>query len=227
MPGDQLAPVINELRDNYFSLPSIDILRQARVRLDMMHFIFEQQLWLKILYRRYIMIDSSPQLGFDFLIVREYRIRIPVADALDPLVRQRLNLNDCFEERICPVSVVGAGKANLVTKSVKAANIWLMESNSPDMFHGKRAEVIGGLSDQGTERNVGEDTVFSLSQFRGAFHPDSNNAFMYPNCLWVTGLLHILYNALEEAITSLPGYDDFIAKLRILDQLLSDRMLRR
>jgi hypothetical protein len=159
--------------------------------------------------------------------VKEDRIRIPIADMYDPQVRARLNLNDCFEERTCPVSVVGVGKASLVTKTLKAANIYLMESASAVMFHGKRAELIGGTSDQGTEKGMGEDTVFALSQFAGLYASGSKHAFMYPNVLWVTGMMHILYNGLEEAVTSLPGYEDFIEKLRVLERFLSDGPLRR
>ena len=60
-------PVVQELRtDTLAPLPSLNLMRMARVKLDMMSILFERRLFLRYRFVRYLLIDSSPQLGFNF-----------------------------------------------------------------------------------------------------------------------------------------------------------------
>ena len=78
-------------------------------------------------HRRYVMADSSPQLGLSFLVVREDRIRIPRCS--DLVVHDvGLRLSRSFESRLCVLSTIGRRNATLAKESINGANIYMMES---------------------------------------------------------------------------------------------------
>ena len=156
------------------------------------------------------MVDASPQLGMSFLCVREDRIRLPRAElGLD--FRKAYDLNSAFETRICPLSTLGLGHAGLVKKAINVANVYLMEAETLERFHEARQEVVGYLSDQGTEKKVAELTVGVIPRCRDLYEHSDPMSYMYPRCLAIPGHLHILYNALEESIKSLPIADKFLS----------------
>ena len=154
--GDQMAA---SFRNRVHILPSIDIMRMARVRLDCMSVLFQRKLFLQFAHRRYLLVDSSPQFGFNFLCVKEDRINIPRNFELGSDFRRLYDINAHFESRICPVSTLGLGRASAVRKSINTANIYLMESGRLADFHSLRSEVRGVTSDQGTEKHITEGTV--------------------------------------------------------------------
>ena len=102
--------------------------------------------------------DSSPQLGANYLCLREDRIRIPRGQ-YNEIMNPMTDLSNHFESRICSASVIGHKNANLVKKTSNVANTYLSESDSVDMFFEKRCEVRGAVTDQGTEKGIGDDTV--------------------------------------------------------------------
>ena len=66
------------------------------------------------------------------------------------------------------------------------------------MFHGKRLEVRGCVGDQGTEKDIIDGTVDIIPRFANAYDMNDDRSCMCPNALGFAGMLHILYNALEE-----------------------------
>ena len=209
---------------NNFS-PSDNTQRMARVRLDIMNILFERRLFLKMRCRRFLMVDSSPQLGHNFLCVREDRIMIPRATCLGSDFRVHFDINQNFESRLCPLSTLGLGHAGMVKKLLNVAGIYLMESADAAQFHHVRNEVRGYTSDQGTEKELAEGTVMVIPRFKD-FDPSDVQSFMYPRCLTVPGHLHILYNALESAVAQLPVAKQFLEHLKVLESFLSNRTLR-
>ena len=155
------------------------------------------------------MADSSPQLGYNFFCMREERIRIPRSE-LNFVFKHGYDLSGAFESRLCPASVLGHKNASLAKKSINSSNVYLMESDTEPDFHEKRCEVRGGLSDQGTEKGLGDDTILALRRFADYAHENPDTLFMYPLCLMFPGMLHVLYNALQEAILSEPSSADFL-----------------
>ena len=101
-----------------------------------------------------------------------------------------------------------------------------MESGSDLDFHEKRLEVRGGLSDQGTERGLGDDTILSHPRYADYDNDDPDMLFMYPLCLMLPGMLHVLYNALQEAILSIPSSSEFLEHLRIIESFFCNKELR-
>ena len=76
-----------------------------------------------------------------------------------------------------------------------------MESDAHDMFHEKRRELRGGCSDQGTEKGMGDESIYSVG-FDDYNPTDAFELFLCPLILWIPGMLHVLYNALQDAIES-------------------------
>ena len=110
-------PVVHDIlaRDSH-EVPSLNLLRMARVRLDIMSILFERRLFMKYRYIRYFLVDSSPQLGRNFLCVREDRVAIPRNDFVTMWFRAQFDINSTFETRICPLSTLGVGNAGLAKK---------------------------------------------------------------------------------------------------------------
>ena len=160
------------------------------------------------------------------LCVREDRVRFP-RGSFGADFRKAYDLSANFESRICPLSTLGAGHAGLVKKGRSLANILLMESGSLSSLNELRCEVRGLTTDQGTEKGVSEATVEILQKFRGEYAPGDPMSFMYPRCLWIPGHLHVMFNALEEAVKGLSVSKAFLDHLRALQQFLSDKQLRR
>ena len=225
--GSVTKPLQIELRSGQHQMPSEDVLRVARVRLDIMTILFERKLWLRFEYRRYISCDSSPQLGHNFLCVREDRVGIPRDENVGALFRAKYDLNQNFESRIMPLSTLGLGHAGLANKALAVANLFLMEAETAEEFHAKRMEVRAATADQGTEKGIVDETIHLLQQYKDDFPAGDMRSFLFPKAVGVHGHLHILYNGLQEAIMSLPGASLYFEQLRVMEAFLSDRQLRK
>ena len=66
--GDATMDLAQEIRQGQHPLPSVGVLRAARIRLDIFSIMFERRLWLQFEYRRYLYLDASPQLGYNFCV---------------------------------------------------------------------------------------------------------------------------------------------------------------
>ena len=69
--GSSTNNVQGELRAGEFQIPSPNTLRMARLKLDYLSVMFERLVFLRFRYIRYVYIDASPQMGFNFLCMRE------------------------------------------------------------------------------------------------------------------------------------------------------------
>ena len=70
------------------------------------------------------------------------------------------------------------------------------------MLHEKRYELRGGLADQGTEKGLGDDSIRSVHGHEDDQSDDATSLFLFPRMLMMPGMLHILYNALQDAVES-------------------------
>ena len=65
-------------------------------------------------------IDSSPKLGWNWLVTREDRFVFEFCEGDDFLALQlNSDFNKIFESRLCPLSTLGRGRAGLVTKTAE------------------------------------------------------------------------------------------------------------
>ena len=211
------------MRGGYVTLPSPETLRMAHVEIDLASMMWERALQKTNTYLRYFYADASPQLDWNFLMVREDRIRLPRRS--DPsTLPVYFNLSDHYEERICPASVIGHRNAKWIKKSINVSNIYLMESDDNEMWDEKRRELRGGCVDQGTEKGLGDDSIKCHAQFSDYDPEDSDDLFIYPLILMIPGMLHVLYNALQEGIESCDGYKQWIDHLRCVQQFFQIRL---
>ena len=206
-------------------VPSLNLLRAGRQRLDLLSMLFERRLFLRFEFWRYLIIDGSPIFGFSFEATREDRIAIPLSTCSSLLGMLGLDLNACYETRLGVLTTTGYGKSGVVKKLSNLLHIFLQQCPSKEEFTRQRRQVKNILTDQGTEKAVA-DSGFCLPGFPH-HDPGTPESWAYPECLYIAGHLHIIFNALEEAIKQMDGYHDYITHLNYIETLLSDKMLRR
>lgn len=221
------AELSQDLLSGRISLPKYDFLRCARVRLDMTAILHERAHSMDYACLRFVSLDTSPQLGRNFLCIREDRIRYLRSESLTSLLcSPTFNLNIALQTRVLPLSTIGAGRASTQRKSLNVISVFLMETSDLSQFEQVRDEVCGLTSDQ-ADMSQADETINVLPQLRGKYAADDPRSFVFPKCLIVIGHLHVLYNALEEACKCLPIAEKWFEQLRALASFLSDGQLRR
>ena len=216
-----------DLLSGAIPLPSVGMLRQARVRLDLMNIMFQRSLLRAFWFIRFISVDSSPQLGRNFLCMREDRIRFNRADMYNVEALLNYDYNANFETRVCPLSTLGTGHASAVKKCVNVASVYLMETETCEEFDEVRSSLYGMTTDQGTEKVISEMSLDSIPGRARAHGPGDARSFLWQNCLHICGHLHILFNGLREACESLSIAEWFFNSLRTMAAFLSDVQMRR
>ena len=94
------------------------------------------------------------------------------------------------------------------------------------MFFEKRCEVRGAVTEQGTEKGIGDDTFRGVHGHQDYTSDNEDDICTYPYVLFFPGILHILYNALQEAIEADPRSAAFIEELRVVERFLHNKPLR-
>ena len=215
----------DDLRDRTFHLPSIDLLRSARIRLDVLAVIFEQRHFLRQDEIFFLLVDSSPQMGVDFLCVIEDRFLVPSPHTVTAWLEVDLKLQDGCASQTDMLSTLGGGRAGLAKKTLNVANGQLMKCANEDAFHIRRSKHRGVLSDQGTERGINDVPISIIQRFANYAQPGSPDSFLWPRGLGQPGTLHMLYDALELACKRSPFYSAFQDDIRTVISFLTDRML--
>ena len=150
MPAGQARETLRlQLQSPLAQLPSYWSLQHARVKLDLLNILYERKLANEWCYLRYIMVDSSPQCGRDYLCCIEERIRLPKGN-FSSQYWCNFDLNSGFEKREMQLSTLAGGHATHVKKSLNFINIVRMESGALPVFDDKRAEIKCITTDQGT-----------------------------------------------------------------------------
>eukprot|EP00959_Pyramimonas_sp_CCMP1952_P388695 8144447-Pyramimonas_sp.AAC.1 len=72
--------------------------------------LFQQRWFIKFDTLTCTLIDSSPQLGYNFLRIIEDTIKIPAAHSFDIMLRIGMDLTEHYTTMICPMSSIGSGK---------------------------------------------------------------------------------------------------------------------
>ena len=201
------------------ALPSVALLRVARIRLDILGILFHQKQWLRTQSLEYDLVDSSPQLGYNILAVIEDTIIVPETHTLTAHMEISSALQ--LSSQMCPLSSLAFGKAGLLKKSQNHVNISLMQSGTLELLEVKRKRKRGCTTDQGTEKGLGDMSADLVPALAGQARPGTPDSFLWPNLLATPGALHMLYDALENAVKSNPGYKDFVDILQITQTFLN------
>ena len=98
LDDDDAKKVGQDFQDGDAVLPAVDLIRSARLRLDMLSVVYQQRYFLRSNVVRYLLIDSSPQLGFKFLCTIEDVFVIPSSSTFSLLTSiKQLDLHNEFE----------------------------------------------------------------------------------------------------------------------------------
>ena len=114
--GDEGSELANDIIHGTVPVPSPSVLRCALLRIDLCDVIFQRSNSQKHVTFKYFLVDSSPQLGFNFRCVREDSISIPKAIYADPILRAGYDLNQGYSTRVLKLAVLGRGRASGVKK---------------------------------------------------------------------------------------------------------------
>ena len=145
-----------------------------------------------------------------------------------PLHGQRplLDLSQCFKTRLLPLTGTGLGHAGSVKKTANACGVYMSESADQAQFDTVRKEVRGFCTDQGAERGICDETARILPGFVGESFANKN-AWLWPRALWVPGMLHLLFNALEESCKKLDVAERFFVALASVFAVFGELDVRR
>ena len=219
--GEPGRDVASDIQRGVYALPSISVLRAARVRLDIMSILFSQFNWLRGRVVHYGQLDSSPQLGYNMLAAIEETFVIPDVHSLTPHIEIEKALS--FTRETMQLSTLGMGKAGLLKKSINYVNLQLMKTGSIDKMEEKRKRYRGIVSDQGTEKGAGDMGIAIVPALARRHGPESSDAFVFPGVISMPGFLHILYDALENCTKKNQGYKSFLDVLQITETFLNTK----
>jgi len=169
-----------DIQDHNIHLPSIAVLRSARVRLDIMAVLLEQGNWLRRDQIFFLLVDSSPQMGIDFLCVIEDSFVLPSPESVQAWLAIDTNLESGYSSQIDLMSSLGGGRSGLAKKSLNVANGRLMKCKDDAAFHTRRRQCKGVTSDQGTERGIGDTPLSVVPRFASCAPAGSPESFFQP-----------------------------------------------
>lgn len=194
----------------------------------MLSVVYQQRNFLSPQRIRFLLVDASPQLGYEFLCTIEDAFDIPTHHVVQLWqTAAELNLEDGFTTGHELMSSTGSGRSGLVKKSLNITNLITMKSGTDPRFHTIRCQYRGVLSDQGTERGHSNISLDIIPRYRGHASPSDTASFAYPHCLQMPGLLHMLYDALENCCKKNALYKKFLDHLRIYLSFMTDSILIR
>ena len=238
-------------------IPSRTTLRRAQLRLDTAFMLTQKQATVSAgPVIRFSWADSSPQVGRDWLIIKE---RIPL-DALihttcacNELVRagaaltrdERSGFNMVLaqnvRERVLPPVAMGSGKTGIEHKVAAMLHALALESADSRTLDGALNSIVSFTTDLGTEAKISDFTVLAKEELMppwmasGMLQPDGLDAevepvegptFLMPNAVVVPGSLHLLHSVARGMAASLQGWEAFFNELKVLEALLVSRHRR-
>ena len=227
--------------DGSLRVPQKDALRNAWHKLDGVSILWEREQSKLSESTRYLMADSSTKL-YNYLCVRERRIRTPRAGpaagtALDPQ-----QLHKSFENHAWPITVLGYGASNMAFKVRNIVHAAVIQCEGEAEWQRFRKSVLGWTSDQGTELKIADcalavpANLANLSKVCADIQANVASltaepaiaSYLWPRCLYMPGHMHLLFNALEEAVIKSPIWGGtFLVGLRGLLAFLNSKGLRQ
>ena len=222
------APAVGfkkKLRDGVVPLPSLNTMKIARLKLDLLSMIWQQKLFVRFDYLIYSLIDSSPQLGYNFLVVIEDQVRVPWAATWDLAKRMALILNEHWESVLQPFSSLGLGRASTLNKTIVTSNVLIMNAEKIADFDRRRKSQRGFCTDHGVEHQIGRMPLgVAPMKVEGSDNPAE---FLYPDSVSVIDLLHTLWGGYETVCKGDQLFSKFIDVLQPLVNFMSDTQCMR
>ena len=151
------------VQEKAITVPTMDWIRKQIIKYDMMCMVYRR--WrnkhIGPCALRWLNPDSSPQGGWNYLVIVGNTLAFEVDDALERirlLVENQVHL----EKRSMPSGVMGYGNATLTEKVLKTVHKIALETHQPDSppdkqwetFDQYRYSVQGMPTDRGHERHI-------------------------------------------------------------------------
>jgi hypothetical protein len=208
-------------------LPSEGRLREASVRLQLFSMLYQQLQFPDFVFWRYLNPDSSPQLGWDWLVMREdiWQFGRDLFGCAEQIVSADLNKH--YIGRTSSLSTLARGRSGLIKKSHNISTQHKLVSDSEQSYDLLRSQVYGITSDMGTEKGVCDISTMRPIIGRGENKFDVSAGMQYPNALYMVEHLHVIFSALEHGVEKVDGMKAWLKKINTLERFLSDKSLRR
>jgi hypothetical protein len=197
------------------------------IKLDLLHSLHRRELYSDT-YRvaRFLSYDSSPQPGRDYLCTCEEVMVRPLPIVLDRRADGTVDpfAGFTFQRRTMPMMSIARGQSSAWSKMDRVGHGAMLEAGTENMLS-FRMSVKGNLTDQGTERSVrlsawgpSEDVRGVVDALkRGALRLNdeaARNITFLMNSLDQTGVLHVIFNALETALKKVDEWQTYEDGLR-------------
>ena len=235
-----------ELDVSTVSVPTKRQVRELLLKLDLLHALSRRAFSCpgesSVRRARYLSADSSPQGNYDFFCVTEeiltYRFT-PGSSSDDTGFDPWGGFEHEFRSLLCVT--LGRGETRAAKKVQALMHLLNAEYNCTGdaLLLPYRAEVRGFLSDQGTEKllcafpvgkyeDIEAAAVEVEKQSVGPSSSDgSSSRFpLFYDAFEQAGILHIVFNALEDAVTSLDFWPRFQKQLSAVTKLLGTKSYR-
>ena len=218
------------------AVPGKDVLRNIMIKLDLLHSLSRRHFACAgddsqpFVLSRYLSADSSPQAHQDYFCITEDILRRPRQQLCGMgMATADFDVfnNFEFESRSMPCTTFGRKGVTAAVKAARMVHVCCLEYGwrHMDAF---RAEVQGFLSDQAVESSIwlfpirdGHfDTPCDLPPAASA---EGSSRPLFWNALPLSGPLHIIYNAMQEAVESCSLWQKFEEELRSVCKLFADK----
>ena len=220
------------------SVPGKFQVHSHMMRLDWLHMFHRQCLMAEqascenIAVSRYLSMDASPQGGYEYLAMTEEVIvrALPITPPANPWAGFQ------HEFRTMPVMTLARGETRTFVKAQRLRSAIILENGEAN-FQAYRKQVKGWISDQGTERGIPEWPVGEESSMKSlaaslregvsgdALAAGTGEAFLFNSCKH-PGVLHVLFNSLEECCKACPRWDVVEKQVSAVSKLLTNRSYR-
>eukprot|EP00959_Pyramimonas_sp_CCMP1952_P231286 4834460-Pyramimonas_sp.AAC.1 len=180
---------------------------------------------------RYISPDSSPQANFDYFCTTEELLIMQTPFVID----DNFNALKCFEHKMrsLPCMTLARGESSAAMKVSRLAHSILLECGDERLWQ-YRCEVKGFLSDQGSSEKKIKNFPFGkqdeINDILDAMRAGTLEVYaqraaqtaMFWNALSVPGMLHIIFNALQECLEGIPEWKKFEKQLKAICKICGE-----
>jgi hypothetical protein len=132
MNADQLEKLKSDIALKRIRLPKLGTILNAKIKLDVLAMHYMAEVYRDHDVTAYDIIDSSPQGGWNFLVIRSDEFVYP--RGASPLDRLKTNLGKIYTRRTLPLTCLGYGKAGIVQKLQNYVHGGMLETQDLDRW---------------------------------------------------------------------------------------------
>ena len=164
LPAEQAQHICQQIESKEVFIPRRKSLSLHRQKLDLAEMLWQREISRRCVIVRFLSAEASPQIGSNYLGVREDSLVLPrpassVGSYHADLLRAfssltRAGVQERWRTFLWPLTSLGYGAANLTYKLRNVIHCMMLQSNSSAAFDKLRGSVYGGSADQSTESKI-------------------------------------------------------------------------